>query len=354
MSARRCRTCGETRPVGEFASPHGKRCSTCAEKHSERTHRRCYTCREHVAVEAFSSGTAKACDACKALVDDRRRCVTCKELKPPERFASSRARSCTACKRRHARAKCERCGGIAGPAQGGGPRRFCDDCLPAVFTDLARASAAARSAKVAARTAKRCPGCALTKPLTAEHWSPGGGDTPGKRWDSHCKACRAAVAADKLANDAGYRARQIARQNRAYAAHRARRAADSAYDAAVRARKRKWDRAYQDRKRAGAKPARVHERPRNADMPLLPAAPLGAVIACRAELHPEGLRGYCMVIGVSDRDVRAWRGERSSVQFDVADRAVTRMGVCWWDVWADEESGYEIARAAFEGEQVAA
>jgi hypothetical protein len=69
--------------------------------------------------------------------------------------------------------------------------------------------------------------------------------------------------------------------------------------------------------------------------------------------HAEAI---CGRLGLSTRSLRAWRGERTDVQLDVADRVLLAAGWHWWDVYDAETYGEEVAaRAAWllGGEQVA-
>lgn len=59
----------------------------------------------------------------------------------------------------------------------------------------------------------------------------------------------------------------------------------------------------------------------------------------------------CGRVGVSERTLYAWEhGERVNVQFDVADRIITGLGLLWFDVYGDDP----VAAAAFTGESIAA
>jgi hypothetical protein len=45
----------------------------------------------------------------------------------------------------------------------------------------------------------------------------------------------------------------------------------------------------------------------------------------------------CQTAGVADRTYRDWRdGSRPTAQFDTADLILTRLGLCWWEVFNED------------------
>jgi hypothetical protein len=106
-------------------------------------------------------------------------------------------------------------------------------------------------------------------------------------------------------------------------------------------------------------------RPDSRAFPNLPAAPLAAMVnklidrqrqldplvIAKSDPHDTSRLVVCERLGINPRSLFAWeKGERASVQFDLADRTITRAGLMWFDVYGDDP----IARQAFTGEKVAA
>jgi hypothetical protein len=108
------------------------------------------------------------------------------------------------------------------------------------------------------------------------------------------------------------------------------------------------------------------------EFPKLPAAALLAWITERIRIEDRarrmgldnsardtGARGdVCARLGVDLRRVYSWEvGEAERVDFNLADRILTRGGVCWWDVWDasnTDEHGLRLVARAFEGDPDAA
>lgn len=94
----------------------------------------------------------------------------------------------------------------------------------------------------------------------------------------------------------------------------------------------------------------------------IPATALAALIDRMIERETLDIPGsygaqeiVCERLGLSTRTLFDWRsGKRRSVQFDIADRVLTRAGLFWWDVWEPGDEGYETVAALFEGEAMAA
>lgn len=92
-----------------------------------------------------------------------------------------------------------------------------------------------------------------------------------------------------------------------------------------------------ERRGLGLEPTRRHDLRQRDTMPDLPALPLVAYVDRLVEREGIDLTAACERLGVSERNVHAWRvGERWGVAFDVADRALTRGGALWWDVWPED------------------
>ncbi len=89
----------------------------------------------------------------------------------------------------------------------------------------------------------------------------------------------------------------------------------------------------------------------------LPAPPLAAAVRRVIAQRPSenGWRDVvCETAGIDTRQIRAWRsGEIPSVEFATVDRVLTRLGLCWWDVYC-APADYAQAVAVFEPEMVAA
>lgn len=273
--------------------------------------RLCATCRERKPQSEYPSWTARRCTACwEKQPRPGRTCMTCNVFKKPTLFSATTARRCNRCWQKEvARAVCAICGAPSGMRYDGfAPREICssEECINAHRQARFQEANRARTAEVLARTEKTCPWCKVTKPTTREFWAPGTRKSASQMFDVYCLQCRAAIQRD----------RDRQRRGRATVAH--------------------------ERIRAGG-------RPDSRAFPALPAEPLHHAIVRLSARHPEGLRGYCASIGISDHDVRAWKGARSSVQFDVADRALTNMGLFWWDVFPPGTAEGRIAAFAFEG-----
>lgn len=67
----------------------------------------------------------------------------------------------------------------------------------------------------------------------------------------------------------------------------------------------------------------------------LPSRPLG--IAVERMIKDENPEVVCASLDISPRNLLAWRtGERTRVQFPVADRVLTNSGLNWWDIWNED------------------
>lgn len=124
---------------------------------------------------------------------------------------------------------------------------------------------------------------------------------------------------------------------------------------------------YAVRQERKGKVVKGKKRPASAGGGHLPVAPLIAAIESylkRTVLDMDGigLRPHEHV-GLDERTFSEWRsGKRKSAQLDLVDRALTAMGLHWWDVYEkpvnghakDEEAwkAYRAASLAFEGELV--
>lgn len=287
-----------------------------------------------------------------------RTCATCKREKPAGAFPTTTARRCTRCRNARERAVCQRCGEPAGLTNRRQPRMFCAACHPIVRAEKLRELGDERAAATLARTEKRCPACAETKPLTGEFWARGSGPNPSDMWDGYCRSCRSALINDRHRNDPKFRAGRIAYWRERDARVRERRDTDPEFAAAHRDRLREASARRRERVRNGEIARNSHslaQSPRRCVIGMLPAAQLAdAVVRMAARTSDGDLVAYCATIEVADRNVRAWRGQRAEVTFDVADRVLTRMGLLWFDVWHPGTPEGDIAEAAFEGESAVA
>jgi hypothetical protein len=218
---------------------------------------------------------------------------------------------------------------------------------------------AVRAEVAGARTARTCNRCGETKPITEYNRD---GKTPDgrQRRRAICRACDAVRVAEyhRWASQADptYRERRRVAsrdwraRNADVARARNRVKARRAYEQ-LRQDPERYARYLEDARmryrlrllRAGKAPALVppREEPRNREVThRLPAAPLAAVLArfvAREGVDEErggGVGRVCDRAGIPDRTYFAWRtGEREHVNFDVADRVLTNLGLMWWDVW---------------------
>lgn len=339
---RTCRACNQGKPPSAFRAPQSRRCQECCE--APPPPKVCTSCGETKPAAAFRKRHQR-CEACLALpfpseVPKPRGCYRCHEVKPADAFAwgkggrKYRRRSgvCKACRRAERKEKrlaaearratwtrrdgvtMRRCSGCHEPQvlrlsfyvshpEREGPSAYayeCIDCVKVRVSAYARrirqdpergAEWRARKAEVNRRWRAENP----EKALAAQ-----------RRW-------RRAVLADPVR---AARHREAARMG-----HRLRREREGVPLAEVRA-------------------LRV-ELPPEAAIPSLPAAPLARAledfIAAVAEYGPEGkpiAEPVLQRMGLEARSYYAWRvGERERLQFDQADRALTGMGLQWWDVW---------------------
>jgi hypothetical protein len=268
---------------------------------------------------------------------------------------------------------------------------------------------------------RRCGDCRTWLPEGEEHFAPRKRHATGHviRYDGWCRPCRnrsvrerqaAKSAAERSAEYAARWARDKQNAEHLESKRKRNRAAQRRWRAAhpqrARAVHAQWlERVKQDpaRLRALRESQRIGHRERMArqgrevrtvravtdertdggrkvdaqEFPKLPAAALLAWIEERVRIEDRGRRvgldvperssrgrdtgakGYvCTWLGVDERRVTAWRnGEAERVDFDLADRILTRGGVCWWDVWDasnTDEHGLRLVARAFEGDPDAA
>lgn len=343
------------------------------------------------------------CDPCQAELDASKACVRCGAPKPPGRGW----RLCATCERVKGRMPCPGCGTRDPKA----PRsRYCTGCR-----DMMVAASRIRACARRRLKAKQCRGlCGRKGPFRL----PTGKNTPycttcrAKRFaptmctrchanptrGSHkllCSTCYAAAKDQELARrrvlDAGYRA-----QRKALGKKRApgKPGAAAAKNEARRMRRRLVAEANGKHLTPVAEP-RPSGGGASGEFPMLPAGPLADLIERLIDQEsigafdrgvdlvfigerggrvtrktpdptnglPSPREAVCERIGVATKSQYDWsHGVRRTVQFDVADRVLSRARVPWWDVWkacgkpaCDCETcqGAALARHAFEGEAAA-
>lgn len=220
---------------------------------------------------------------------------------------------------------------------------------------------------VTGRWTRVCRSCKQTKDLEHGFYCDrrGENDEP-VRWSHECKVCTKertnAYYHEKMSiphlaererarqrrNVRSWRARNREREHAAKRRYRAKLLKDRARHARILENRRIRTRA---RRESEGKPTnrRMKTATKASDsLPKLPAAPLAALVdehvrRVQAEhdlergdhnLNGASAKSVCSSLGIDERMLRAWRtGERVSVQFDVADRVLTALGVQWHDVW---------------------
>lgn len=71
---------------------------------------------------------------------------------------------------------------------------------------------------------------------------------------------------------------------------------------------------------------------------MMAAQPLAEAIDSYARLRHLSIGEVCDLVDIDPRQLLAWRvGDIEHIQFNVADRALTNLGLLWFDVWPDEE-----------------
>ena len=121
-----------------------------------------------------------------------------------------------------------------------------------------------------------------------------------------------------------------------------------------------WREAERRRNGVPERPTRKHApQGSGRKFPRLSASELAERIVVYARRHYAGnLEETCERLGVESRRLSDWRkGQHTTVQFDVADKALVGMGLHWWDVWEKPVNGHEPekleayrrAMLAFEG-----
>lgn len=276
---------------------------------------------------------------------------------------------------------CYGCGDVEIHGRGA---RYCAECLR-----VQREAAAARKrARARARHAKPCRGCGGPKPhgrrvIYCERCSRERSDQVRL-----CERCPNPVRGPhaRLCVDCKAQAREAQRAyKREWAADRPRPSGRKSEQTLRMSARLKADKA--GRTLTLAEPIRGRNRDQRVDSREFPTLPTGPLIAaldrhlhrlavsafdqgepCRitgedGRVRPitaarrDGGAGsvaevLCERLGISDKTLREWRaGARPSVQFDLADRILTRLGWLWWDVWQEGGPGHEVAARAFEGEE---
>ena len=257
--------------------------------------RYCETC------ERKPCGDRKSpCHACGSTENKQPKthyCDDCKELRE-WRYQTRRR----AAKYRNRKA-CEHCGGNKGPGTG---QRLCQSCHEKLYA-LPRC-----------RVCKREPVRALRKQL--------------------CVAC-------KEASDVRKREATAARMRARYAAdpkmfiRRAvesaqRRKLDPVYRADQAEKRRLRYRLRQQAKGRYVRHVRPRVAPPEAIKAWLPGRPLALAIDRLAEDADLGV--ICELAGIIDRLVTAWRRGERNVEMELADKALTRLDLLWWEVWSEE------------------
>lgn len=390
---RRCHTCGETKPPGEYATRAAHRCNACRETRRPwnevtpcqrcggprergcgRGSRLCGTCRADADKANAAALLCQRCGEPKGDGHGRRWCDTCRAGRLPKPCLKCGARTpkprgyrlCLDCTeleremipaRRRARATvrrrpCRRCGRAKPP---GPARQLCDTCRAARQAcegrpERVRTCIGCSKQKLMARGAKRCDDC---KSLKREER----------------RRCARERDTERRLNDPDYAKR--------------RRKGWQAYDKKRRAeRRRKPCTRCEMRPRHRGRGARYCEHCRdivhatieqlrqcacglpmdlghtpshlarvaNAQVTLdrIPSLPLAALIERVAAAEaPRGLfavprlmdgnvTATCDHAGTSERELRAWRvGERPTVSVLEADTVLTRLGRLWFDAYND-------------------
>lgn len=362
--AKRCITCREHRPGAAYATSRTRQCTDCAQRVPERP---CHRCGEQRPVTAFV-WRGYVCSTCReAEKPTEKRCWTCNQTRSVAQFTGSCGRRCIPCKQQAlAQATCVICEQPAGLGANGKPRKVCTrpECIEEMRIRNARKAHLVVQERMATRTAKRCPACAIEKPLTEEFWSVKSRDPEvgaAREFDGYCRSCKSADQKDRYRHDPAFRAYALDKAKRARDEENRRRAEDPEYDAMVRARRQGWQRARRGRRIAGA-PDRRSQRGRDdaASFPDLPSVPLWQAITQMVER--EGLDGgtkemICERAGIPERRLLSWGpgGEQQSVRFDTADKVISRLDLEWWNVYGPEHGDdvHALAVRVWAGDDVA-
>lgn len=285
--------------------------------------KRCMTCRVVKPASEFVSRLAKRCNSCRAVAPTGRECTTCGNHRLYTEFPTRTNRSCAACHEAAAAATCRFCGEWPGMVSGGGCRArvvcakpACQAKREAATLEEMYAARDARIVEIRQATSRKCAVCDIEKPLTSEHFRRGNTSRGGLAvFDYWCRPCHAAYEADR----------------------------------------RRWKRGKL------AAPPRIESRGTRRDsgsFSRLPAAPLHEALMrlVTGTLADDPVMQVCARAGIDDRQLRAWApgGSHQEVQFDIADRILTRLGLLWFDVWEPGTPEGAVAAAAFEGESAVA
>lgn len=300
----------------------------------ERPFRNCFKCRSELAGKCSRCGGPKP----KNPGHGQRLCANCEPVRTPGQHITP----------------CHKCG-TTEPKRPG--RRLCDECQE-IETAATKARARARL------TLKRAPCERCGKPKG-----------PGRQIRL-CPACRAERAAPRMCRwcnavpvGKGCRSCEACKRENTRATKRRR------WERVLEARQswtpEQWEEHREVQRRWRRNTAnKVVQLPRGKQT--IPARPLADAIARRAQVEaagnlwddlPQHPRDYndsrlevvCGRAGISSRNLREWRsGARVRCQFEVADRALTRLGLAWWEVWPEGTDGHDDAAALFAGEAVAA
>lgn len=85
----------------------------------------------------------------------------------------------------------------------------------------------------------------------------------------------------------------------------------------------------------------------------VPGVPLSRAMHAYVEKAGGSIEMLCDQIGFSARALSRWHVTGGGVSLDLADKALTRMGLCWWEVWTeDDPASYEAARRVFEADDL--
>jgi len=353
--------------------------------------RTCLACFEQRPASAFASPRARKCDRCYVETEQRqaqrtRVCVRCEEPRPLSEYAPH-GRCCAACSDKPPLGRprtCLRCGVVKeadafawgdGTKGRGVSRRRKGSCLECEAATRAAKELAAKE-RAAKRSSweqdgvmmRRCSRCTAVKPLETGFYVDEPAAKGMKRWRYWCKTCDAKRSTEyKRRRFTGPEMRaKYAAWNREW-----RKRNPERYKAAL---KRYADKVKADPQRHAAHlencriayRLRQESRGRSLDsirkqrahLPLpadtfgrLPALPIVRALESYARREAVDEASVCEFVGIDPRNLFAWRmGERQLVQFDVADRVLTGLGLSWWDVWDENDPA---VRAVWE-RQVAA
>jgi DNA-binding Xre family transcriptional regulator len=350
---RTCLACRETKPATDFAGPSGRKCTPCREAVPTKT---CKLCRETKPATDFVKRGQK-CSACRALPfpstvrvrNAPRACFRCHERKPADAFDWGEGGE-------HYRRR----------------RAVCIDCY-AAEREGKRIQLATWEED--GELVRRCVACREIKPLEASYYVSRPAASGVSKWAYECKACtskRTGQAERRLRDDPvkearrraqrsaatlRWRARNPERVREANRRHRARIMADPKRAARLRESNRMSYRLRRER-RDGVNVADLRvllpavDREHGGHLQSAPlAAAAYARLAVMSRERGVGIDELADAIGVGGRRLRAWRtGESPSVQFDVADRVLTTLGLMWWEAYDESD---ERARRLFVGMEAA-